>query len=66
MTYCDSCLDSVSEEFGTDDMVSLGALLSIMGEDVPDHECDRINSGGELECACTGHGNRERKEPSLV
>ena len=31
MTYCDSCLDSVSEEFGSDDMVSLGALLSIMG-----------------------------------
>lgn len=53
--YCDSCLESVSEEFGSDDMVSVSTLISIMGADLPDHLCDRVETSGEIDCSCPGH-----------
>ena len=44
---CDSCSDEFHDE-GIDPTPSLGDMLA-------DHLCDRIESGSEIECICTGH-----------
>ena len=52
---CDTCLESVAEEFGSDDMLSVTLLIQSMGEDLPDHLCDRVETQGEIDCGCPGH-----------
>ena len=48
--YCDSCLDAVREEGAADDIAE--ECLSLMGEDIADHLCDKTESDGEVSCAC--------------
>ena len=55
MPICESCLESVSEEFGSDDIVAITMLIQAMGEDLPDHTCDKVESNGEIDCGCPGH-----------
>ena len=55
MAICETCLESVAEEFGSDDMLSITLLIDAMGADLPDHLCDRVESNGEVECSCPGH-----------
>ena len=55
MPICESCLDSVSEEFGSNDIVAITMLIQSMGEDLPDHLCDKVESNGNIECGCPGH-----------
>ena len=55
MAICDTCLESVAEEFGSEDMLAVQLLIQEMGADLPDHLCDRVESNGELECSCPGH-----------
>jgi hypothetical protein len=55
MPICDTCLESVAEEFGSDDMLSVHLLIQEMGADLPDHLCDRVESNGEIDCSCPGH-----------
>ena len=55
MAICDTCLESVAEEFDSDDMLSVTVLIQTMGEDLPDHLCDRVETNGEIDCSCPGH-----------
>ena len=55
MAICDTCLESVAEEFDSDDMLSVQLLIQEMGADLPDHLCDRVESDGEMDCSCPGH-----------
>ena len=55
MAICDTCLESVAEEFASNDMLSVQLLIQEMGADLPDHLCDRVETNGELECSCPGH-----------
>ena len=51
-TYCDSCIDAgESEAFDID-----SSLILSMSELLPDHLCDAIETGGEIECDCNSHG----------
>jgi hypothetical protein len=61
MPICETCLDSVAEEYGSDDMTALYLLIQEMGADLADHRCDRVETNGEIECSCPGH-----RELSLV
>ena len=54
MTICEECTESIAGEYGVDGDTAR-ALLSIMGEDIEDHNCDRIETGGEIPCDCPGH-----------
>ena len=55
MAICDTFLESVAEEFDSDDMLSVQLLIQEMGADLPDHLCDRVESDGEIDCSCPGH-----------
>ena len=55
MAICDTCLESVAEEFDSNDMLSVQLLIQEMRADLPDHLCDRVETNGELECSCPGH-----------
>jgi hypothetical protein len=55
MAICDTCLESVAEEFGSDDMLAVHLLIQEMGADLPDHQCDRVETDGEIDCSCPGH-----------
>ena len=51
-TYCDSCIAAgESEAFDID-----SSLILSMSELLPDHLCDAIETGGEIECDCNSHG----------
>jgi uncharacterized Zn finger protein len=55
MAICDTCLESVAEEFGSEDMLAVQLLIQEMGADLPDHLCDRVETDGEIDCSCPGH-----------
>jgi hypothetical protein len=55
MAICDTCLESVAEDFGSDDMLAVHLLIQEMGADLPDHQCDRVETDGEIDCSCPGH-----------
>ena len=55
MAICDTCLESVAEEFDSDDMLSVQLLIQERGADLPDHLCDRVECDGEIVCSCPGH-----------
>ena len=55
MAICDTCLENVAEEFGSNDMLSVQLLIQEMGADLRDHLCDRVETNGEIDCSCPGH-----------
>lgn len=54
ITICHECTESVAGEYGVDGDTAR-ALLQVMGEDIEDHNCDRIETNGEIPCDCPGH-----------
>jgi len=47
---CESCIDAAIEEGAGDDIAA--ECLALMGEDIADHLCDEIETGGEVVCCC--------------
>lgn len=51
-TVCDSCLDCAYDE-GAHNGELQAALCRTVGEILPDHLCDEIETDGEIRCACS-------------
>lgn len=46
---CDSCVDAARED-GAEGIEE--EALAIMGDEIGDHDCDEIETDGEIRCAC--------------
>ena len=51
MTICDSCVEAFIDE-GLDVDTPIELFPLDMGADIPDHECDKFETGGEIKCDC--------------
>ncbi|KKL11465.1 hypothetical protein LCGC14_2545510, partial [marine sediment metagenome] len=47
---CESCLEAVIDDGADEDIAE--ECLELMGEDIADHLCDEVETGGEVQCGC--------------
>jgi hypothetical protein len=47
---CESCMDAALDEGVLEEDVE--QVMRSIGDELGDHECDQVESGGEIPCAC--------------
>ena len=55
VTICESCLDNVYEDYPEADKATATQLILMIGEELPDHLCDKEESDGDILCKCPAH-----------